>query len=129
LSSVASELEATDEHIPQLTEEIGQLQAKLNDAKAKQKAIVMRSKTVESRIKVKRQVHRESLDDALIKFERYERKMDSIEGELEAMDLGRSGESGLAAEINSLADDEAIDAELERLKASMGAGESSSEDA
>jgi phage shock protein A len=129
LSSVASELEATDEHITQLNEEIGQLQAKLNDAKAKQKAIVMRSKTVESRIKVKRQVHRESLDDALIKFERYERKMDSIEGELEAMDLGRSGESGLAAEINSLADDEAIDAELERLKASMGAGESSKEDA
>jgi phage shock protein A len=123
LSAVAEELSATDEHIAQLNDEVGQLQAKLNDAKAKQKAIVMRSKTVESRIKVKRQVHRDSLDDALIKFERYERKMDSIEGELEAMDLGRQGESGLAAEIDALAGDEALDAELERLKASMGQGE------
>jgi phage shock protein A len=124
LASVGAELAATDEHIAQLNEEVGQLQSKLNDAKAKQKALLMRSKTVESRIKVKRQVHRESLDDALIKFERFERKMDNIEGELEAMDMGRDAKGSLANEIDALQDDEAIDAELERLKASMGASDS-----
>ena len=120
LEAVGKELEATDEHIAHLNDEVSQLQTKLNDAKAKQKAIVMRSTTVESRIKVKRQVHRENIDDALVKFERYERKMDRVEGELEAMDMGR--ESDLASEIDALQDDETIDAELERLKASMGEG-------
>ena len=46
--------------------------------------------------------------------------MDRVEGELEAMDMGR--ESDLASEIDALQDDETIDAELERLKASMGEG-------
>jgi phage shock protein A len=122
LSAVGRELSATDDHIAQLNEEVGQLQAKLDDAKAKQKALLMRTQTVESRIKVKRQVHQTSLDDALIKFERFERKMDSMEGELAAMDMGRAGKGGLASEIDALAEDEAIAAELERLKASMGGG-------
>ena len=60
LATVAAEVAATDEHISQLNEEIGQLQQKLTDARAKQKTLVMRSKTVESRIKVKRQIHREA---------------------------------------------------------------------
>jgi phage shock protein A len=118
LATVESELSSTDDHITQLNEEIGQLQAKLSDAKAKQKAILMRSQTVESRLAVKRQVHRSELDDAFTKFERFERRMDNIEGELEAMEMGRDGK-GLAAEIDALEEDEWLTDELERLKASM----------
>lgn len=118
LATVELELSSTDDHITQLNEEIGQLQAKLSDAKAKQKAILMRSQTVESRLAVKRQVHRSELDDAFTKFERFERRMDNIEGELEAMEMGRDGK-GLAAEIDALEEDEWVTDELERLKASM----------
>ena len=74
---VGAELEATDEHIAQLNVEVAKLQQKLSDAKAKQKALVMRSKTVESRIKVKRQIQREALDNAFERFEHYERRMDT----------------------------------------------------
>ena len=119
LEAVDAELKATDEHIQQLNEEIGQLQAKLDDAKAKQKAILMRSKTVESRMKVKRQVHRNELDDAFTKFDRFERRMDNLEGELEAMDMGREVSPDLAAEIDALQADEWLSEEVERLKASM----------
>jgi phage shock protein A len=118
LSAVQAELAATDEHIAQLNEEIGQLQQKLNDARAKQKTIMMRSKTVESRIKVKRQMHREALDDAFAKFEQFERRMDNLEGQLESMELGRDG-SDLAAEIESLVEDEKVNEELARLKREM----------
>lgn len=118
LTTVETELASTDEHIAQLNEEIGQLQAKLTDAKAKQKAILMRSQTVESRLAVKRQVHRSELDDAFTKFERFERRMDNIEGELEAMEMGREGQD-LAAEIDALEQDEWLSNELQRLKASM----------
>ena len=117
LEAVGAELTATDDHIDQLNEEISQLQQKLSDAKAKQKALLMRSKTVESRMAVKRQVNRSELDQAFNKFDKFERRMDNLEGELEAMDLGREG--GLAAEIEALQQDEWLSEELERLRESM----------
>lgn len=117
---VAAELEATDEHIVQLNEEVAQLQQKLIDAKAKQKALLMRGKTVESRIKVKRQMHREKLDDAFARFEHFERRMDNLEGQLESMDVGREVPADLAAEIDALHEDERISSELERLKSEIG---------
>lgn len=117
LEAVGAELTATDDHIDQLNEEISQLQQKLSDAKAKQKALLMRSKTVESRMAVKRQVNRSELDQAFNKFDKFERRMDNLEGELEAMDLGREG--GLAAEIEALQQDEWLSEELDRLRESM----------
>jgi phage shock protein A len=128
LTVVAAELSATDNHIEQLNVEIGQLQAKLLDAKAKQKTILMRSKTVESRIKVKRQMHREALDDAFNKFGSFERRMDNLESQLESMDLGRDVPGDLASEIDSLVEDEKINEELARLKQEMGGASANATD-
>lgn len=125
VEGVAAELKATDDHIEQLNKEIGQLQQKLSDAKAKQKAILMRGKTVESRIKVKRQMHREALDTAFQRFDQFERRMDSLEGQLESMDLGRQVAPDLASEIEALEEDELINDELARLKQEMGAAQES----
>jgi phage shock protein A len=119
LAAVESELAATDEHIEHLNDEIGKLQQKLSDAKAKKQALVMRSKTVESRIKVKRQNNREALDTAFARFEHFERRMDNLESQLEVMDMGRDVAPSLAAEINALEDDERLTAELERLKSEV----------
>jgi phage shock protein A len=119
LATVAAELKATDDHIAQLNEEVSQLQQKLTDAKAKQKALMMRSKTVESRIKVKRQMHREALDGAFQRFEHFERRMDTLESQLESMDVGRDVPPDLAAEIDALEENERISDELARLKSSM----------
>jgi len=120
VAAVEAELKATDEHILQLNEEVSQLQQKLSDAKAKQKALMMRSRTVESRIKVKRQMHREALDDAFHRFEHFERRMDNLESQLESMDVGREVPADLAAEIDALQEDEHISSELERLKSELG---------
>jgi len=124
MAVVEAELKATDEHIAQLNEEIGQLQQKLSDAKAKQKAMLMRSKTVESRIQVKRQMHRESLDNAFQRFEYFERRMDNLESQLDAMDLGREMPADLASEIDALQEDARITDELERLKSELVAKDS-----
>lgn len=128
VDAVGRELAATDEHIEGLNGEIAKLQAKLNDAKAKKKALVIRSQTVESRIKVKRQVNRDALDGAFARFEHFERRMDNLESQLDAMDLGREAAPSLAAEIDALAEDEKISAELERLKSELGAGAAPSAD-
>jgi phage shock protein A len=119
VEAVQGELNATDEHIEQLNKEVAQLQQKLNDAKAKQKALLMRGKTVESRIKVKRQIHREALDGAFQRFEHFERRMDNLESQLESMDVGRDVPPDLAAEIDALAGDERINDELDRIKSEM----------
>jgi phage shock protein A len=80
----------------------------------------MRSQTVESRIKVKRQMQREKLDDAFHRFEHFERRMDNLEGQLEAMDIGREVSPDLATEIDALQEDERINDELQRLKTELG---------
>ena len=121
VDAVGRELAATDEHIERLNDEIVKLQAKLNDARAKKKALFIRSQTVESRIKVRRQVNRDALDGAFARFEHFERRMDNLESQLDAMDLGREAAPSLAAEIDALAEDEKISAELERLKFELGA--------
>ena len=95
------------------------MQQKLDDAKAKQKAILLRSKAASSRIQVKKQVQRNELDNAFAKFERFERKVDNLEGELQAMDLGRDTASSLAAEIDALGEDDWLDDELLRIKDAM----------
>lgn len=116
---IEAELQVLDEHIDQLNVEVGQLQQKLGDAKAKQKTLILRGTTVESRLKVKRHLHREALDNAFQRFEHYERRMDNLESQIEAMDLGTPAKDDLAAEIDGLMEDEKITDELARLKAEM----------
>jgi len=116
---VEAELTAADEHIEHLSTEVSQLQQKLDDARARQKALSLRTQTVQSRIKVKRQIQRDALDDAFFRFERFERRMDTLESQLEAMDIGRDVSPDLAAQINVLTDDERISDDLERLKKAM----------
>ncbi|MCP4465818.1 MAG: phage shock protein PspA [Halieaceae bacterium] len=116
---VEAELIAADEHIEQLSTEVLQLQQKLDDARARQKALSLRTQTVQSRIKVKRQIQRDALDDAFLRFERFERRMDTLESQLEAMDIGRDVSPDLAAQIDVLTGDERISDDLARLKKEM----------
>ena len=129
LRVVESELTSSGEHIAQLNEEIGQLQQKLDDAKAKQKTILLRAKTVQSRVQVKSQVQRTELDDAFARFERFERKVDNLEGELQSMDLGRNTAASLAAEIDALGEADWLEEELVRIKGNMNPSGSASADA
>jgi phage shock protein A len=114
--ALMDELTHVDEHIAKLQDEISQLQEKLADAKARQKAIIMREKTASSRLKVKSSIDSERVNDALSRFDRYERKIDDIEAQVEAYDLGSKS---LADEIAELEADENVDDELAELKAKM----------
>jgi phage shock protein A len=115
-NAMTEELAHFDQHIAKLQDEIGQLQDKLADAKARQKAIIIRGKTASSRLKVKSKLDSAKVDDALSRFDRYERKIDDLESQVEAFDLGKQS---LADEIADLESDDSIDNELEALKAKM----------
>ena len=116
-----SELTQLEEHLAILNEEIAQLQQKLLDAKSKQNTLLVREKTNRSRMEIRRQVNREALNDAFDKFERYERRMDDLEGEVESFDLGGDRSQTLADEIEDLAKNEQVDEELVALKAQLEA--------
>ncbi|SES84002.1 phage shock protein PspA [Thalassotalea agarivorans] len=114
---VREELNQLEDHIVKLQDEITQLQEKLADAKARQKAIIMREKTASSRLKVKQNINSDKVNEALSKFDRYERKIDDIESQVEAYDLGTKSLSDEIAELESA---DKIDDELAELKAKMG---------
>ncbi|MGJ8691324.1 MAG: phage shock protein PspA [Thalassotalea sp.] len=115
-TSLSAELANIDGHIAKLQSEISQLQEKLADAKARQKTMIMREKTANSRLKVKSKITSTKVDEALSRFDRYERKIDDIEAQVEAHDLGARTLSDEIAELES-ADE--IDNELAQLKAQM----------
>jgi phage shock protein A len=116
VESVASDLEQIEMNLKKLSGDISLLQQKLTDAKARQKALIVRGKTARSRMGVKRQLHDVNIDEAMNRFERYERKIDDLEGEIEAYDLGQKH---LADEIGELEADERVDEELAKLKARL----------
>lgn len=112
-AALMNELAHIDEHIGKLQNEITQLQEKLADAKVRQKAILMRESTASSRLKVKTKIDSSKVDDALTRFDRYERKIDDIEAQVESYDLGAKS---LADEINELASSDQVEDELAQLK-------------
>lgn len=117
-----SDLEQIDHNLEKLSGDIAQLQQKLADAKQRRKALVSRGETAKSRMGVRRQLHDVNVDEAMSRFERYERRIDDMEGELEAYDLGQKN---LADEIADLESDERVDDELSKLKERMKGGTSS----
>jgi len=114
--ALIEELQHVEEHIAKLQSEVAQLQDKLNDAKARQKAILIREKTANSRLKVKENIHGNRVNDALNRFDHYERKIDDIEAQVESYDIGSKT---LANEIAELETDAKVDDELAELKARM----------
>lgn len=120
--AMTEELAHVDEHIAKLQDEISQLQEKLADAKARQKAIIMREKTASSRLKVKSKIDSDKVNDALNRFDSYERKIDDIEAQVESYDLGAKS---LSDEIAELESSEQVDDELAKLKAKMKSSDKS----
>ena len=106
-----------DEGLEKLNEDITRLEEKLGDAKSRQKALVMRHTTATRRLQVRRKLHDHKIDDALVRFEQFERKMDDVEGRVEAYDLGLK--TDLRHQIDSLEANEEVEKELKTLKARL----------
>jgi phage shock protein A len=115
-AALGEELEALEATLAKLNEDVGALQAKIKDAKARQNAIIMRGKAAQSRLGVRRTLSEHNIDDAIARFELYERKMDDLEGEIEAYDMGQTT---LSVEIADLEADEGFDEQLSELKARL----------
>ena len=118
-AATSAELAAVEDTLAKLGEDIGALQQKIKDAKARQHAIVMRGEAAQTRLGVRKQLSEHNIDDAMHRFEQYERKMDGLEGHVESYEVGQRS---LRDQIEELAVDDAVDEKLRQLKARLGAG-------
>ena len=119
--ALLDEAEELDRALARHEEDIVKLQAKLTEAKAKQKTIKARHETTSARLKVRTQLYDGRIEDALARFEHMEKRLDAAEGEVESFDLGRT--KSLREEISDLEAEGAIEQELAELKARMGRGQ------
>ncbi|MEO1203498.1 MAG: phage shock protein PspA [Pseudomonadota bacterium] len=103
-----------DDGLAKLNEDIARLEAKLEDAKARQKALLARHKTANSRLAARKRIHDYKIDDAMVRFEQYTRRIDDVEGRIEAYDLGLPKD--LNHEFASLEAEESVQKELDELK-------------
>ncbi|EOD53852.1 phage shock protein PspA [Aeromonas molluscorum] len=110
------ERQAVDAGIDKLGDEIRQLEAKLEDARARQKAMVIRTEAASSRLNVQSQVARGGSQGVVDKFERMERRIDEMEARA---DLGQSDKT-LASQFAELEVDDQISRELDALRQKMG---------
>ena len=110
---------AVDEGLAKLNEDIARLEAKLEDAKVRQKALLARHKTANSRLAARKKIHDYKIDDAMLRFEAYTQRIDDVEGRVEAYDLGLPKD--LNHEFASLEAEESVKKELDALKARVAA--------
>ena len=105
---------AVDEGLGKLNEDISRLESKLQDAKARQKSLLARHKTANSRLAARKKIHDYKIEDAMVRFEQYTRRIDDVEGRIEAYDLGLPKD--LNHEFASLEAEESVAQELQDLK-------------
>jgi len=115
---LALEAQVLDSQLDKFTADISQLQGKLNDAKLRQRSIVIRHQTAQSQLSARRHIHSDRIDEMLYRFESAERRIDKVESEAEAVSMGRN--RTLASEIADLENDDRVEAELNRLKSKVG---------
>jgi phage shock protein A len=90
------------------------LREKLDEAKRRQEALVLRQQSAEVRLKIREKAVVHNLDAALTKFERYQQKIDHIEAQVDSYDLTEIQD--LSMKISSLAQNDTIEAELATMK-------------
>ena len=113
------ELALAEDSISKANDDMGKLQAKLDEAKAKHRALLMRARAAGDRVRVRSTLANTKAEDALSRYSAMERRVDEMEARAEAYDLGQGGKS-LSQEFAELKASETVEAELAALKAKMG---------
>ncbi len=99
--------------------DIQRLQVKLAEARARQNVIANRFESAVTRARTSELLHGNRTEEAFSKFEMLERRADFAEGRADA--LGLAGPKSLEEEISELRSTDAVDAELDVMKAALAA--------
>ena len=117
--SLRNQQKVIGEGLDKLNDDIVRLEEKLVDAKTRQQAISTRHQTAARRLEVRKRLHSYRIDDAFIKFDQFEKRIDDLEAHAESYDLGVKKE--LKDEFTDLENEDAVAKELRELKSKRAA--------
>lgn len=119
IESRKSALVAVDDAAAKRQDDLAKLQAKLEEAKTKHRALMVRRQAAEERIKVRSRIDDSKVEDALHRYAAVERKVDEMEAYAETYDIKSKT---LESEFAELEASESVELELKALKARKQSG-------
>lgn len=115
-AKLQEEIDLVDESVIKLRADIDKLQTKISEAKQREKAFLVRQNAASTRLTVQRRLHETHINEAISRFESYERRVDEIEADIAAYEM-TAKKGSLADEFAVMRRDQQIEAELAELKA------------
>ncbi|WP_419825101.1 phage shock protein PspA [Sphingomonas sp.] len=112
------EITTLDDALSASEDDIGKLQGKLREARARQNSIVARLESAQNRTRMREMTNGPRIDDAFARFETMERRVDFAEGRAEAAGMGAAPRS-LEEEFADLRASDAVEDELAAMKAKL----------
>ena len=115
IKSLHTEQTLVHETIEKLTNEIGKLETKIAETRAKQQALMIRNNAASNRRDVQKHLHSSKTSEAMAKFEQFSRKVDELEAEADVYAKTGNAKS-IDQEFAELQAQDEIEKELAKLK-------------
>ena len=102
-AQLTREIAVLDESLRAYEGDIEKLQARLREARSRQTSITARLESAENRVKMRRLLSGERIDETMARFDALERRVDYAEGRADALNLADRNRPNLSDEIAALA--------------------------